>query len=194
MKVSKNIADRSLYNGLFIYTKSKEAFGYFSYYAYKNGEKVAYMLAKPVTNKRHLKRYYSPDDLKPSFLICNLISYNHNKGYASRLLDFAEQESRRMGCKGRIHLESSGVFNPYKQPHIFYRKNGFGAFKKYYNFILDKKIKYNQILNLKNLKGIKMTRNPNSKKDVLKKVVKLKEMGSNKNFSVLDRLLKIIIK
>lgn len=46
------------------------------------------------------------------------------KGLGTKLLKFAEQYSRDIGCQGKFHLYSSGNKDLEKAPHVFYRKFG----------------------------------------------------------------------
>lgn len=60
----------------------------------------------------------------PSLYIWELLSNCSGSHYGSKMLDFARNYSKKIGCNGYIHLSSDGCYNPHRMPHIFYRKYG----------------------------------------------------------------------
>ncbi len=68
---------------------------------------------------------------------------SQNKGLGTKILKFAEEYSKQIGCKGYLTLKADGSFMPQRIPHIFYRKFGFSTFDKKTDKILDKFIAKN---------------------------------------------------
>ena len=55
---------------------------------------------------------------------------SQNNGLGSKILKFAEEYSKQIGCNGYLTLKADGSFMPQKVPHIFYRKFGLSTFDK----------------------------------------------------------------
>ena len=72
----------------------------------------------------------------PSLYIWQLFSNCSGSHYGFKMLDFAKNYSKKIGCNGYFHLSSDGCYNPYKLPHIFYRKYGMST----RNTRIDKKL------------------------------------------------------
>ena len=68
---------------------------------------------------------------------------NKNQGFGTKVLKFAEEYSKQIGCKGFITLKADGSYMPERIPHIFYRKFGFSTLDKSTDKKLDKFIKQN---------------------------------------------------
>lgn len=66
---------------------------------------------------------------------------NKNQGFGTKVLKFAEEYSKQIGCKGFMTLKADGSYMPERIPHIFYRKFGFSTLDKGADKKLDKFIK-----------------------------------------------------
>lgn len=55
---------------------------------------------------------------------------NKNQGFGTKILKFAEEYSKQIGCKGFMTLKADGSYTPEKIPHVFYRKFGFSTLEK----------------------------------------------------------------
>ena len=64
-----------------------------------------------------------------------------NEGLGTKILKFAEDYSKQVGCDGYLTIKADGSFMPERIPHIFYRKYGFTTLDKYNDMKLDKFIK-----------------------------------------------------
>lgn len=69
---------------------------------------------------------------------------NKNSGTGAKILKFAEEYSKQIGCKGFMTLKADTSYMPENIPHIFYRKYGFSTFDKSCDKQLDKFIKHNR--------------------------------------------------
>ena len=87
-----------------------------------------------------LRPNYDGSVLAIDFLLVN----DRNKGTGTKILKFAEDLSRQMGCKGYMTLKADGSYTPNSVPHIFYRKFGFSAFDKKTDKKFDKFIRQNR--------------------------------------------------
>lgn len=103
-------------------------------------EQVAYMIAKPVKYFSPFRPYYPMRKPYKSFYIEHLESKFSGFGYGTTLINIARQESKRLGCDGRVNLIASRVFDPKRPPHIFYRKYGFTSNNSLMNFFMDETI------------------------------------------------------
>ena len=72
-----------------------------------------------------------------------------NRGFGTRILKFAEEYSRQIGCNGYITVKSDVSFMPERLPHLFYRKFGFSTFDKKNDIKLDKFIIKNRNATIK---------------------------------------------
>lgn len=64
-------------------------------------------------------------DYEGSVLAVDFIEVNRpNKGFGTKILKFAEDYSREIGCKGYLTLKADSSFTPNKIPHTFYRRFG----------------------------------------------------------------------
>lgn len=66
---------------------------------------------------------------------------NKNQNLGTKILKFAEDYSKRIGCKGFMTLKADGSYTPERIPHIFYRKFGFSTLEKRVDKKLDRFIK-----------------------------------------------------
>ena len=86
-----------------------------------------------------------------SLYISNLISSHRRNGLGTKMLDFAQIYSKKIGCNGYFHLGAYAGYAPNSIPHIFYGKYGMNTEsqkinKKIRNFIEKKKnATYNDI-------------------------------------------------
>ena len=103
----------------------------------KTGNLVGKMQAFPVDG--YIYSYYNLNRDEKIFRIYSLdIEENEqNKGWGKYFIDFAKKESYRQGCEGRCNLVA---YNPWKSPHIFYKKQGFITPEKGFNKTLDEYI------------------------------------------------------
>ena len=84
-----------------------------------------------------LRDDYDGDTLGIDFLLSN----DKGKGYGTKLLNYAKNYSKQLGCNGYICLKADSTLSYYKAPHQFYRKNGFTTLDK----VIDKKLdKFNK--------------------------------------------------
>lgn len=60
----------------------------------------------------------------PSLYISSLIATPMQSGLGTRMLDFAEYFSKKIGCNGYYHLEANSGYTPNSVPQIFYKKRG----------------------------------------------------------------------
>nr|QGT49825.1 hypothetical protein Melaina855_2120 [uncultured Candidatus Melainabacteria bacterium] len=97
------------------------------------GEYVAQMIADPIEHSSLFKRFYPIDVPYKSFYVYSLKAFERNQGHGSAFLKFAQNESFRTGCKGRVHLIASRFYDRQNPPHVFYRKLGFVSNDKFMN-------------------------------------------------------------
>ncbi len=109
----------------------------------KTGRYLGRMIAGPMVCRKNIRKSFYPinDDYK-SFFIDELHSYYSNENIGTTFINLAKNESKNEGCHGRIHLVASSIFNPYRPPHVFYRKLGFNSNNSKVNKYLDKCIKH----------------------------------------------------
>ena len=60
----------------------------------------------------------------PYILVQMLLSKPRKQGLGTKMLDYAQNFSKRNGCEGRFYLCADPQFTPNEAPHIFYRKYG----------------------------------------------------------------------
>ena len=87
-----------------------------------------------------------------------------NKGIGTKILKFAENYSKQIGCNGYLTIKADGSFMPKKIPHIFYRKFGFSTFDKKFDIKLDKFIAQNTYATTNDFPCLLMHYPPLSKK------------------------------
>lgn len=104
------------------------------------------------------KEFINRDGRKniPSLYIDNLISNCSGHGYGSKMLDFAINYSKKLGCNGYFHLLADGCYNPHRLPHIFYRKYGMSTTDYKIDKKLDKLIKKGKNATYKDFKTEEM--------------------------------------
>lgn len=90
----------------------------------KTGMYIGEMYARPVKNS-FFSVYYPTLFGCKSFKIEKLIVDERGFGYGRKFIDFAKKESMKYGCKGRLNLLASRLYDPENPPHLFYRKMGF---------------------------------------------------------------------
>ncbi|MBP3821394.1 GNAT family N-acetyltransferase [bacterium] len=100
-----------------------------------------------------------------------------NKGIGTKILKFAEEYSKHIGCNGFLIVKADGSFTPQRIPHIFYRKFGFSTFDKRTDIKLDKFIKENRSATKKDFPCLIMHYPPKTPKSTkfIKKIVKIIE-------------------
>lgn len=62
--------------------------------------------------------------LVPDILVLMLLSHPRKQGLGTKMLDYAQNFSKRNGCEGRFYLCADAQFTTKEAPHIFYRKYG----------------------------------------------------------------------
>lgn len=92
----------------------------------RTGQYVGEMYGR-VTTETMFSGYYPMTSAYDSFKIEKLYIENKRHGYGTQFLKFAENESRALGCEGRVHLLASRLYSPNHPPHLFYRKNNFSS-------------------------------------------------------------------
>ena len=110
----------------------------FNFYARKNEKQIG----KLVCHKSEIpiRPNYDSSVLAIDFLEVT----DKNIGIGTKILKFAEEYSRQIGCKGFMTLKSDTTYMPERIPHIFYRKFGFSTFNKSTDKQLDKFINHNR--------------------------------------------------
>ncbi len=73
-----------------------------------------------------------------SLYIEELLSFEPQKGLGTKMLDFAKNYSKKIGCNGYFHLSADSGLTPDSIPHIFYRKYGMNTKDASINKKLDK--------------------------------------------------------
>ena len=73
----------------------------------------------------------------PSLFISNIISSPQKCGLGTKMLDFARNFSKKIGCNGYFHLIADDCYTPNSIPHIFYWKYGMNTGFRRYNDKLD---------------------------------------------------------
>lgn len=105
-----------------------------------------------------------PNYEKPVLAIDFLEVTTKNKGIGTKILKFAEEYSKQIGCNGYLTIKADGSFVPQKIPHIFYRKFGFSTFDKKTDKKLDKFIAQNTCATFKDFPCLLMHYPPLPKK------------------------------
>ena len=93
-----------------------------------------------------------------------------NKGIGTKILKFAEQYSKKIGCNGFMTLKADGFLSPNRVPHTFYRKYGFSSFDKKTDKKLDMFIKQNVPATKNDFSCLIMHYPPKSKKSLKNKM------------------------
>lgn len=102
---------------------------------------------------------------------------NKNQGFGTKVLKFAEEYSKQIGCKGFLTLKADGSYMPEKIPHIFYRKFGFSTLEKNTDKKLDTFIKQKTNATIHDFPCLLMHYPPSTdtKTSLLKKIVPVNE-------------------
>lgn len=106
----------------------------FTIFSTTNPNQHAQMICRKATQYLDGKR-------EASLFISSIKSHPPGKGLGTALLNFAHKFSKQIGCEGRFFLSADGIFEPFKVPHIFYRKFGMNTEYPQINKKLDKFIK-----------------------------------------------------
>lgn len=78
-------------------------------------------------------------DYDKSVLVVDFLQVNaQNQGIGTKILKFAEEYSKQVGCSGYLTLKADVSFLPHRIPHIFYRKFGFSTFNRSIDAKMDK--------------------------------------------------------
>ena len=102
-----------------------------------------------------------------SLYILKLISTPARNGFGTKMLDFAQTYSKKVGCNGNFHLEASSGYTPNSIPHIFYRKYGMNTMSPEINRKLDKFIKKKKPATYRDIPDIEMYYPPIKEKENL---------------------------
>lgn len=144
----------------------------------QNGVYAGEMITRPI--KHYTCDEIYPDEKSPNVLKIELLKIQEQlQGYGKEFLKFAQAESRKQGCEGRVFLVASRIFDPRHPCHIFYRKQGYTSTDNYINYMLDKCIRnhsnlsYEYADNLLMYKPIKSEQAQNIKKGLIYKLKKL---------------------
>ena len=112
----------------------------------KTGKYVGEMVTQPYKNITSNLIY--PEEGKTKALeIVRLLVFQRRKGYGTKFINFAKNESNEYNCNNHLFLLASSLYDPQYPSHIFYRKQGFTSINKKMNKILDKCIAKNEKLN-----------------------------------------------
>lgn len=106
----------------------------------KTGEYAGEMITRTMRDV-NLNEIYPEEKTVDALKIERLIVENKRQGYGSAFLRFAQAESERKGCGGKVFLVASRIYAPKHPCHIFYRKQGYTSTNNFINRILDKCIK-----------------------------------------------------
>ena len=106
----------------------------------ETGEYAGEMITRTMRDV-NLNEIYPEEKTVDALKIERLIVENKRQGYGSALLRFAQAESERKGCGGKVFLVASRIYAPKHPCHIFYRKQGYTSTNNFINRILDKCIK-----------------------------------------------------
>ena len=96
-------------------------------------------------------------EIYPEMFKCDVFEINYlniapperRKGYGNKFIKFAQAESRKNNCEGRVFTCASTIYDNEHPSHIFYRKQGFTSVKSNINRAIDKAIETGQELNAK---------------------------------------------
>jgi hypothetical protein len=108
----------------------------------KTGQQLGEMEARPVLYNIGNRAFYPQVAPYKSFEIDYLKSNVRDKGNGSKFITLAKNESKALGCKGRVHLIASRAYDYDRPPHVFYKKMGFVSNSSKMNKYLDKCIKF----------------------------------------------------
>lgn len=108
----------------------------------KTGKQLGEMEARPVLYNIGNRSFYPQIAPYKSFEIDYLKSNVRDKGNGTKFITLAKNESKALGCKGRVHLIASRVYDYDRPPHVFYKKMGFVSNSSKMNKYLDKCIKF----------------------------------------------------
>ena len=100
-----------------------------------------------------------------SLYIWKLISNVSGKGLGTKMLDFAQVHSKKIGCNGFFHLTASCAYTPHKIPHVFYKKYGMTSNDQKIDRKLDKLIKKKKFGTYLQFQNIDFYYPPLNKKD-----------------------------
>lgn len=90
-----------------------------------------------------------PNYEKPVLAIDFLEVKQEGEGIGTKILKFAEEYSKQIGCNGYLILKADGSYMPQKIPHLFYRKFGFSTLDERTDKKLDKFIAINKNATIK---------------------------------------------
>ena len=96
-------------------------------------------------SERKLRPNYNDSVLAIDFLEVT----QKNQGYGTKILEFAKEYSKQIGCNGFLTLKADVSYMHERIPHIFYRKFGFSSFDKSIDKKLDKFIQQKKDATLK---------------------------------------------
>ena len=104
-------------------------------------------------------------DYKNSVLAIDFLEVTtKNEGLGTKILKFAQEYSKQIGCNGYLTVKADGSLLPQRIPHIFYRKFGFSTFDKKIDMKLDKFVSKNINATIKDFPCLLMHYPPNPNK------------------------------
>lgn len=108
----------------------------------KSGEKLARLKVTPMLLKDD--SFYRNSEPVNSLYINDLrvSSFARKQGIGSEFAKFVKILSKKLGCKGRVHLVAYNHENPGNAPHKFWKKQGFAATSPEQNSTLDFVLEY----------------------------------------------------
>ncbi len=142
------------------------------------------MITRPLKN-------FKCEEIYPEEKTCNVLKVEllkiepQRNGYGKEFLKFAQAESIKQGCNGKVFLVASRIYDPKHPCHIFYRKQGYTSTDNYINYMLDLSIKnhsklsYEYADNLLMYKPIQSKEIPIKKKGLIAKLKKLLGISNN---------------
>lgn len=122
----------------------------------KTGQQLGEMEARPVLYNLRNKSYYPQVEPYKSFEIDYLKSDVRDSGNGTKFITLAQNESKSLGCNGRVHLIASRAYDHDRPPHVFYKKMGFVSNSSKMNRYLDKCIKYGKNISQSKSDALKM--------------------------------------
>lgn len=145
----------------------------------KTPSELIYEFPNIASKKRSSQRLFSMVSLenceRAGFLVCHKSNLNlrddyngnshaidfictpkNNHRYGTRLLNFAKNLSKQIGCNGYVFLKSDISFTPNRIPHLFYRKNGFSTLNQKTDEKLDAFIKTGKNATLRDFSSMNM--------------------------------------
>ena len=158
MKVNPNLEFLYIHSTNNSMWQTREVFDFFSK---ESKEKIGTLVCHKT------KSEFRPDYKGSILAVDFLVTAEHNKGHGKKILKFAEEYSRQVGCNGYMSLKSDVSYTPQSIPHLFYRKYGFSTLDKSADKKMDRFIKQNKPATYKDFPCLLMHYPPAAEKENL---------------------------